>query len=81
MSPEEQRSFDDLLDLFAMPGWRSLMDEFSDLVEQLDSVENISTLETLHKAKGKIEALNMFLKYETAIRFTLSEIENDETDS
>lgn len=61
------KEFDEAVDLFAMPGWKTLMDEIE---EQLDlcTIDACATLEDLYFSKGRAAVLRMMLNYENYVR-------------
>lgn len=68
MTPDEQRRLEDLLHVFTTPGWRHLIDDFSDVARQLDTIHGVDSVEQLHRNKGKLDCLQIFLTYEDTVR-------------
>lgn len=62
-----EREFDEAVDLFAMPGWKTLMGEVEDQLE-LCTIDACNSLEDLHFAKGRAAVLRMLLNYEAYVR-------------
>ena len=56
ISPEDQKMFDEYRDLFLTPGWIRMVDDLSETVEGLDTVNGLDSLYELGKRQGKIEA-------------------------
>ena len=67
-----EKEFDEAVDLFAMPGWKTLM---GDVEDQLDicTIDACNSLEDLHFAKGRAAVLRMLLNYESYVRNIESE--------
>lgn len=61
------KEFDEAVDLFAMPGWKTLMDEIEDQLD-LCTIDACNTLEELHFSKGRAAVLRMLLNYENYVR-------------
>lgn len=61
-----EREEEDARDMFAMPGWKHLIEE---LEEQLDlcTIDACNTLEDLHFTKGRAAVIRMLLNYEDYI--------------
>ena len=62
-----EKEFDEAVDLFAMPGWKSLMEEIEDQLD-LCTIDACTTLEDLHFSKGRAAVLRMLLNYESYVR-------------
>lgn len=61
------KEFDEAVDLFAMPGWKTLMDEIEDQLD-LCTIDACNTLEDLYFSKGRAAVLRMLLNYENYVR-------------
>lgn len=61
------KEIDDALDLFMMPGWKSLMDEVEEQID-LITIDSCSTQDELWFAKGRLAVLRMFSGYENYVR-------------
>lgn len=61
------KQFDEAVDLFAMPGWKTLMDEIEDQLD-LCTIDACTTLEDLYFSKGRAAVLRMLLNYENYVR-------------
>lgn len=61
------KEFDEAVDLFAMPGWKTLMEEIEDQLD-LCTIDACNTLEELHFSKGRAAVLRMLLNYENYVR-------------
>lgn len=55
LTPEQTRAFDDILAVFASPGWRHLQKE---LESQRDAVANVRTTKDLAFAHGQLSVLD-----------------------
>lgn len=62
-----EKEFDEAVDLFAMPGWKTLMTEIEDQLD-LCTIDACQTLEDLHFSKGRAAVLRMLLNYEHYVR-------------
>lgn len=61
------QEFDEAVDLFAMPGWRTLMGEIESQLD-LCTIDACNSLEDLHFTKGRAAVLRMILSYEDYTR-------------
>ena len=61
------QEFDEAVDLFAMPGWRTLMEEIESQLD-LCTIDACNSLEDLHFTKGRAAVLRMILSYEDYTR-------------
>ena len=66
------KQFDEAVDLFSMPGWKTLMEEIEDQLD-LCTIDACNTLEDLHFSKGRAAVLRMILSYEDYVRNTSEE--------
>lgn len=73
MTPEELQRLEELLDLFITPGWRHIVEDFTDVRAGLDSIYGIDTESQLQRNKGKLEVLDVLLSYEDTVRRILDE--------
>lgn len=62
-----EKEFDEAVDLFAMPGWRTLMEEVEGQLD-LCTIDACNSLEDLHFSKGRAAVLRMLLNYEDYVR-------------
>ena len=69
------KEFDEAVDLFAMPGWKTLMVEIEDQLD-LCTIDACHTLEELHFSKGRAAVLRMLLNYEHYVRNVEDEGQN-----
>ena len=72
-----EREEEDARDLFSMPGWKNLVDEWEDQM-QMCNLDSCQTLEDLHFQKGRLAVLRMMLNFESYIK-NISE-QDDEVD-
>ena len=61
------KEFDEAVDLFAMPGWKTLVEQWEDQLD-LCTIDACNTLEDLHFSKGRAAVLRMMLNYEAYVR-------------
>ena len=62
-----EREEEDARDLFNMPGWKQLVDEWEDQMNMCN-LDSCQTLEDLHFQKGRLAVLRMMLNYEAYIK-------------
>ncbi len=77
MTPEEQKYYDNYLDLFAKEGWKQFLEDVLKESEKL-TIEKAETLEHLYFFKGQVYVLNNLMNFEEMIRFTLESIEQQD---
>lgn len=71
-----ERQIEEALDLFMMPGWKTLMDEVEEQMDLL-TVDSCSTAEDLWFSKGRLAVLRMFFGYEDYVRSSSSSDDDD----
>ena len=73
-----EREEEDARDLFAMPGWKNLVEEWEDQM-QMCNLDSCQTLEDLHFQKGRLAVLRMMLNFETYIKNIAEDADEDRT--
>ena len=63
------------LDLFQRDGWRSLVDEYTELAESLEKIYDIEDIGTLHERRGQVFILNMIINLEESTKLALDQLE------
>ena len=63
------------LDLFQRDGWRSLVDEYTELAESLEKIYDIEDEKTLHLRRGQVGILNIFLNLEESTKLALEQLD------
>ena len=61
-----EREEEDARDMFAMPGWKNLIEELEDQLD-LCNIDACNTLEELQFTKGRAAVIRMLLNYEDYI--------------
>ena len=62
-----EREEEDARDLFNMPGWKNLVDEWEEQMNMCN-LDSCNTLEDLHFQKGRLAVLRMMLNFEDYIK-------------
>ena len=73
-----EREEEDARDLFSMPGWKNLVDEWEDQM-QMCNLDSCQTLEDLHFQKGRLAVLRMMLNFENYINDIAEDDDEDRT--
>lgn len=72
-----EREEEQARDLFSMPGWRNLVEEWEEQM-QMCNLDSCNTLEELHFQKGRLAVLRMMLNFENYIKnITEQDDDND----
>ena len=71
-----EREEEDARDLFSMPGWKNLMEEWQDMLDNC-TIDSCNTLEELHFQKGRAAVLRTMLNYEAYIKIMEQDDEID----
>jgi hypothetical protein len=70
-----EREEEDARDLFSMPGWKNLVEEWEDQLD-LCTLDSCNTIEELHFQKGRAGVLRMMLNYEAYIKNNIGQDDN-----
>lgn len=71
----DEEYFDHLRSMFASEGWKLFIQETFDSAQQLDSIENVKSLEGLWYSKGQVAALANILNLEDMMRRAEEELD------
>ena len=73
-----EREEEQARDLFNMPGWKNLVDEWEEQI-QMCNLDSCNTLEDLHFQKGMLAVLRMMLNFENYIKNITEDDDEDPT--
>ncbi len=76
MSPEDDKYYDNYLDLFLHDGWKQFIEESAQLLDSY-KIEDIKNEQDLFFTKGQVNILTNITRFETAIRNAL-EMESED---
>jgi hypothetical protein len=67
MDRELQDYYENLLELFASPGWKQFLEDIGDNLEMLGDITTITDGTQFWYRKGQVEAIQRILSYEETI--------------
>ena len=67
MDKELQEYYENLLELFASPGWKQFLEDIGDNLEMLGNITTITDGNQFWFRKGQVEAIQRILSYEETI--------------
>ena len=70
MSPEDEKYYENYMDLFLAEGWKQFIQEAKELVDSY-KIEEIKNEQELFFVKGQINTLMNVINFETGIRNAL----------
>jgi len=70
LSPEDEKYYENYLDLFLLEGWKQFIQEAKDLVDSF-KIDEIKNEQDLFFVKGQITTLMNVINFETGIRNAL----------
>ena len=73
MDDSTRAQFDLYFDLFAHKGWQLWMEDLEGSLDELDSVQTITTVEQLYERKGKLEMINTILNTQNMMEQALEQ--------
>lgn len=71
------KQYEDYFDLFSRDGWKLLMEDIDSMIESLDSLDYVSSLEELHSHKGQLTILKRIRGFESAIEAAYEELTSE----
>lgn len=75
-----QKQYEDYFDLFSRPGWTLLMEDIDLMIEGIDSVDSINTLEDLKFIQGQMTILKRIRNLSTTMEAAYEDLQNEEAD-
>ncbi len=72
-----ERQYEDYFDLFSRDGWKLLMEDIDSMIESLDSLDYVTSMEELHNHKGQLTILRRIRGFENAIESAYEEITSE----
>lgn len=77
MSNEDLEFYERRFDLFALKGWKNLIEDFEALKEQLQDLSQIRTEQDLWYRKGQLEMVNYLIQLKTLTEQAYEELINE----
>ena len=74
MDKSLEKQYEDYFDLFSRNGWKLLMEDIDSMIESVDSLESVTSLEELHQYKGQLAILRRIRGFENAIAAAYEEL-------
>lgn len=72
-----EKQYEDYFDLFSREGWKLLMEDIDSMIESLDSLDYVSSIEELHDHKGQLKILKRIRGFENAITVAHEELTSE----
>jgi hypothetical protein len=80
LSQEDLEFYERRFDLFALDGWKELVEDFAKLKETLQDISHISTEQDLWYKRGQIEMINYLVQLKTLTEQAYEELINEDTE-
>lgn len=68
------KQYEDYFDLFSREGWKLLMEDIDSMIESLDSLDYVNSMEELSNHKGQLTILKRIRGFENAIEAAYEEL-------
>lgn len=81
MSPDQLNKFNEYFDLFGHPGWKRLMDDLEDNLQDVDTLAGLKDTLNLGIRQGKIQTLENILTLEDYMRAMYDELEEQDREA
>jgi hypothetical protein len=76
MTPELEKYYEQYFDLFVTDGWKQFISDISANLESFD-IRSIEKFGDLRYSQGQIKVIDQIMNWETLIRNTYAELEQD----
>lgn len=73
-----QKQFDDYFDLFSRPGWALFMEDIDGMIEAMDSLEYVTSMEDLHDKKGQLKILKRMAGFRATMEAAYEDFTSEE---
>ncbi len=80
-NPDVAKQYEDFFDLFSRPGWQLLMEDMQGIVNSIDSLEYVDSLEKLHYNKGQLAILRRLIGMKDAMEAAYEQMESERLSS
>ena len=78
MDREVEKYYEDYRDMFLSSAWKELIAELKDEGEATDNITEITTVEELHYARGKLSVIARIINMPAALDAAFEQIKEDE---
>jgi hypothetical protein len=70
MTPDEQKYYDEYLEMFCTEGWRQFVNDLQGSIEDLErnAIASLRDEQSLYRLKGRLEALTQMRNFEDSIK-------------
>lgn len=72
------KQYEDYFSMFTTDGWKLLMEDIQGMIEGLDSISYVNTLEELHNYKGQLSMLQRLAGFQNAIEQAYEQLTAEE---
>ena len=76
MTPELEKYYEQYFDLFVTDGWKQFISDISANLESFD-IRSIEKFGDLRYSQGQVKVIDQIMNWETLIRNTYAELEQD----
>jgi hypothetical protein len=80
LSQEDLEFYERRFDLFALEGWKDLVEDFTKLRDTLQDISHINTEQDLWYKRGQIEMINYLVQLKTLTEQAYEELINEDTE-
>jgi len=76
-NPDVLKQYEEYFDLFSRSGWSLLMEDIDSMIDGLDSLDYVTTLEELHNHKGQLLVLKRIRGFQNAIEAAYEDLQQN----
>lgn len=74
LSPEDQKYYEELFDLFSTPGWKHFIEMTQLHKTQLEDMLSVQSIDDLRNRQGQLAYINTILNLKSNVEFTYEEL-------
>jgi len=79
MTEEQEKYYNNYLDLFMEDGWKQLLDDFKKEFEQLNTIVNVANEEDLRLKQGRLSLIIQMLSFEEGIKTEIDTLKSEDS--
>ncbi len=72
------KQYEDYFEMFTTSGWKLLMEDIDSMIESVDSLDYVDTMEKLYSIKGQLSILKRIRGFEQSIQAAYEQLTEEE---
>jgi len=77
MDQETKDWYESQFEMFGTEGWKNLLNQLMDIIDNTDTISNIKTEQELNFKRGELSILNWLVKWQSAVEENFKELTHE----